>query len=97
MNQRGTERFLSWIRQYSGWWELICTPNAEKMNLQLMRMLIQRLADEELYDLIFVLLNVHRHEPFMKDFRESLLLDFITEKWENEKDDMIKKMIYHLE
>ena len=56
-----TIRFLKWIRRYSGWWYLICTPDDEHMNLDMMKMLIQRLAKEQFYEIIFVLLTVHRN------------------------------------
>ena len=42
-----TIRFLKWIREYSGWWYLICTPDEEQMNISKMKMLIERLAKEQ--------------------------------------------------
>ena len=35
-----TLRFLEWVKQYPGWWHLICTPGEEHMNMGMMKMLI---------------------------------------------------------
>lgn len=78
---RQTVHFLKWIKRYSGWWFLICTPNDEHMNIGMMKLLIERLEKEQFYDIIFVLLMVHRNEPFMKNIFEYLLLQIITENW----------------
>ena len=47
-----TIRFLKWINKYPGWWQLICTPNDEHMNVNMMNMLIKHLAQEQLYEII---------------------------------------------
>ena len=83
LNKRSkqTVHFLKWIRQYSGWWYLICTPNDEHINLQMMRLLIARLYQEGFYEIIFVLLMVHRDDPVMAHATDYLLLDCLTEQW----------------
>lgn len=78
-------RFLKWIRKYDGWWFLICTPGDEHMNLTMMKMLVNRLANEGFYEIIFVLLMVHRNEPFMDNIFKLLLLKMITENWDSAK------------
>lgn len=92
-----TIRFLKWTRRYSGWWYLICTPNDEHMNLQMMKMLIQRLYQEGFYEIIFVLLMVHRNHPVMSHVTEYLLLDGIIEHWTEDKDDIIKSLLTHFD
>ena len=79
-----TVRFLKWIRQYPGWWHLICTPNDEHMNLSMMKMLIQRLAKEQFYEMIFVLLIVHRDAGFMDNIFKYSLLEMIIAGWQGE-------------
>jgi hypothetical protein len=79
-----TVRFLKWIRRYSGWWYLICTPNDEHMNLSMMKMLIERLAKEQFYEIIFVLLMVHRNAGFMDDTFKYMLLEMIITGWQGE-------------
>ena len=37
------------------------------MNIKMMNLLIKHLAQEQLYEIIFVLLMVHRKESYMKD------------------------------
>lgn len=88
-------RFLEWIRKYSGWWFLICTPGDEHMNLNMMKMLVTRLANEGFYEIIFVLLMVHRNEPFMDNVFKLLLIKIITENWSSKefgKQEIIKEI-----
>ena len=94
---RQTIRFLKWIRKYSGWWHLICTPGDEHMDLKMMRMLIERLKDEAFYELIFVLITVHREEPFMKGFSDYMMLDILAEVWNRDNETIINNMIAYLE
>lgn len=82
-----TIRFLEWILKYPGWWFLICTPGDEHMNLQMMKMLIDRLAKEQFYEIIFVLLMVHRNEEFMDPVFKTLLLEMIIAGWKGETKD----------
>ena len=79
-----TIRFLEWIRRYSGWWYLICTPDEEHMTLDMMKMLINRLAKEQYYEIIFVLLTVHRNADFMDSIFKTMLLEMILAGWKGE-------------
>ncbi|MCI8753042.1 MAG: hypothetical protein HFH66_17190 [Lachnospiraceae bacterium] len=95
-----TIQFLKWINKYPGWWQLICTPDDEHMNIKMMDMLIRHLAQEQLYEIIFVLLMVHRNEMYVKDALNSMLLDMMTENWGGKKKDrkqMIKDILKHFE
>ena len=76
-----TIRFLKWIRQYPGWWYLICTPDEEHMNIGMMKLLIERLAKEGFYEIIYVLLTVHRNAGFMDSVFKILLLELILAGW----------------
>ncbi len=78
---RQTVRFLKWIDRYPGWWHLICTPDDEHMNVGMMKMLIERLQREKFYEIIFVLLMVHRNESFMKNIDEQILIKIVTDNW----------------
>lgn len=79
-----TIRFLKWMRQYPGWWYLICTPNDEHMTMSMMKMLIERLAKEQFYEIIFVLLSVHRDADFMDSVFKTMLLEMILYGWQGE-------------
>jgi len=79
--QTQTIRFLKWINRYPGWWYLICTPDEDHMTLEMMKMLIKRLAKKQFYDIIFVLLSVHRNAAFMDVVFKSLLLKMILSDW----------------
>lgn len=97
---RQTVYFLKWIRQYSGWWYLICTPNDEHMNMSMMKMLIQQLQKDQLYEIIFVLLMVHRNESFMKNIFVYLSLEIVTENWSGKiksREKIIKEILQLLE
>ena len=79
-----TIRFLKWVRQYPGWWYLICTPDEKHMTLDMMKMLIQRLAKEQFYEIIFVLLTVHRNAGFMDSIFKTTLLEMVITGWKGE-------------
>jgi len=79
-----TIRFLKWIRQYSGWWYLICTPGEGHMNMDMMKILIGRLAKEQFYEIIFVLMTVHRNADFMDSVFKYMLLEMIPAGWKGE-------------
>ena len=94
---RQTIKFLKWTEKYPGYWQLICSPGDEHMNLDMMRSLIQKLAEKSFYEIIFVLLEVHKDEPFMKSVKESVMLDLLISEWKNgNKDDIINKLITNL-
>lgn len=95
-----TIRFLKWINKYPGWWQLICTPNDEHMNINMMNMLIKHLAQKQLYEIIFVLLMVHRKEKYVKDISNSMLLDMVSENWGGKRKDrkqIIKNILKYFE
>lgn len=88
-----TIRFMKWIRKYSGLWFLICTPDQEHMNNTMMKKLITMLAQEQFYEIIFVLLMVHRNARFMESFNGEMLLEMMISNWEGkvkDKEQMIK-------
>ena len=54
------------------------------MNINMMKMLIQRLAKEGFDEIIFVLLMVHRNAGFMDNTLKYLLLEMILAGWKGE-------------
>ncbi len=79
-----TVQLLTWIRCYPGWWQLICTPDEEHMNLEMMKMLIIRLAKEQFYEIIFVMLTVRRNAVFMDSIFKYLRLEMVIASWKGE-------------
>lgn len=92
-----TVRFLKWIRDHSGYWYLICTPNEEHMDLDMAKRLLTELYQQGFYEMIFVLLSVHRENPCFAHLSEYLLLDSFIARWNDESDDIIREMTAHLE
>lgn len=92
-----TLRLLKWMRKYSGLWYLICTPDEEHMNLDAMKQIVKKLYKEGFYELIFVLLTVHRENPSFSHLTEYLLLDSFIARWDDKRDDIIREMLDHLE
>lgn len=82
-----TIRFLQWVKKYPGWWYLICTPDSEHMSLDMMKKLVEQLAKEQFYEIIFVLLMVHRNEDFMDNIFKTMLLEMILAGWKGEVKD----------
>lgn len=87
-----TLRFLKWIRKHSGLWYLICTPGDEHMNLDMMRQLVRQLYQEGFYEIIFVLLMVHRNSSELLHLTEYLLLNSFIARWGREKEDIIHEI-----
>lgn len=93
-----TIKFLKWTRKYNGLWQLVCEAGNEHMNIEKMQMLIKRLEKKEFYEIIFVLLEVHKSEEFMKSVNDALLKDLLISELENgNKDEIINKLIAYLE
>lgn len=67
------------------------------MNLDMMRKLVGQLYQEGFYEIIFVLLMVHRNDPVLSHLSEYLLLDSFIARWEQEKDDIIQEIQVHFE
>ena len=60
----------------------------------MMKMLIGKLAKESFYEIIFVLLTVHKNEEFMKGFGDSMTLQVLITNWNTiHKEDVIKRLI----
>lgn len=47
--------------------------------------------------MMFVLLSVHRENPCFAHLSEYLLLDSFIARWDDERDDIIREMLDHLE
>lgn len=92
-----TSDFFQWTQQYFALWSLICTPGHEHMTPSNLVDIIEKLAAANLDELIFVMLTVHRNEPFVAYFYRTMLFDLISERWEEERDHIINKIIKHLE
>ncbi len=54
------------------------------MNLDMMKKLVEQLAKEQFYEIIFVLLMVHRNAEFMDNIFKTLLLEMILAGWRGE-------------
>ena len=54
------------------------------MTVNMMKMLIEKLAQEQFYELIFVLLTVHRNAEFMDNIFKNMLLEMILSGWKGE-------------
>lgn len=95
-----TVRFLKWVKDYPGWWYLICTPADKHMNMSTMKMLVKRLAQEQFYEIIFVLLMVHRNEEYVKSISEFMLAEMTAANWDGKaegREGIIKNILECLE
>ncbi len=90
-------RFLKWIYDYPAWWRMICTPGEKEMNVQIIKQLIEELRKESLYEIIFVLLMVHRNEKYLEGLTESMLLQMLISMWEaGEKEEIEEALMNFL-
>lgn len=92
-----TSAFFQWVQQNFGLWTLICTPGHEHMNPTNLVDVIEKLAEAHLDELIFVMLTVHRNEPFVAYFYRIMLFELLADRWEDDRKDLINKLINHLE
>lgn len=92
-----TLRFLKWTKKNAGWWQFICEMDQENMNTEILQTLIKKLAEDSLYEIIFVLLEVYKNKPFMKSIREMLIKDLIISAWKDrsQKDAVNKIIAYY--
>ena len=56
-------------------------PDEEHMDIGMMKMLIERLVKDEFYEIVFVLLMVHRKAAFMDSVFKIMLLEMILAGW----------------
>lgn len=70
------------------------------MNIELMQQLIRHLAKKRMYEIIFVLLMVHRSETYVKDIPCFMLLNMMIENWSGKRKDreqMINDILEYFE
>lgn len=70
------------------------------MNIELMQELIRHLAKKRMYEIIFVLLMVHRSETYVKDIPCFMLLNMMIENWSGKRKDreqMINDILEYFE
>jgi len=92
-DKKRSRKLLKWIRRYSGYWWLICTPGDSHMNMAVAGNIIKSLAKNGLYEFIFVFLTVHRDEEFVKNMLPFLNLDLMLEEIKHKGMDEIVQMI----
>lgn len=91
--KKRSRKLLKWIKKYSGYWWLICTPGDSHMNMMVARNIIKSLAKNGLYEFIFVFLTVHRDEEFVKNMTAYMNLDLMLEEIKHKNLDQIVKMM----
>ena len=97
-NNKHITKFLKWIDRYPGWWHLICTPNDEHINPKIIQTIIKQLAKNSFYEIIFVLLMIHRDADFMKDLWQSITVQMLIGEWNLEhKNNFINYLIDYFE
>ncbi len=93
-------RVLKWIRKYPGWWYLICTPDDGHMNMVMMSRLIAHLEKNQLYELIMVLLMVHRDAEYVRCACRHVVLEMTVENWNGNAmgmDRLVKEILCQLQ
>lgn len=78
--KKRSRKLLKWIRKYGGYWYLICTPGDGHMNMDIARNIINSLAKNGFYEMIFVFFTVHREEEFVKNMTSYMNLDLMLEE-----------------
>lgn len=91
-------RLIDWIEQYPGFWQMACDPNHEHMSITKMRTIVGLLAQAELYEVIVVVLAVHKNQGYIESLRKEMLLNMAKKQIKDDnRDKMIKFILDRLE
>lgn len=82
-----TRKMLVMMRENPTWWARVCTPGT--LNAAQMKNAVDLLAKQRFYELIFVLLTVHRGAAFMKNFALGLWLDEMLAHWDEKNAQLV--------
>lgn len=92
-----TTRLIKWSHEYSGLWEIIIDKNSRYMTPEMMRRLILFLAKNELYEVIYVMLSVHKDKEYVKTAYELMFKDsIISELKKGKEGDVINRLLNYL-
>ncbi len=97
--EKQAARVLRWTRKYPGWWYLVCTPDDGHMNMVMMSRLISHLAKHQLYELIMVLLMVHRNTDYVRCACRHVVFEMVADNWNGNivgKEWLIRKILRQL-
>lgn len=83
---------LNWSRANRTYWRIMCTPNDEQMTPDMMKKIIINLQENSLYELIFVMLTVHRKTPFVNDILADITNYMMYRRWNKENDGIINRI-----
>ena len=86
-------KLLNWIEQYPGFWQMACDPNDEHMDIGKMRIIVQNLAQAGLYEVIIVILSVHKKKDFMQQLGNEVFLHLTKEQIKDGKENEMLKFI----
>ena len=86
-------RLIEWIERYPGYWDMACDSNDEHMNMGKMQMIVKSLAQAELYDVIMVVLTVHKNCVFVQSIEKELMLQFLKKQIQDDKRDKLINFI----
>ncbi len=91
-----TRAVLKWTKAYREYWRMICTPKDERMTPDTMKRIIANLREHSLYELIFVMLTVHRDTPFVNDLLTDISNYTIYRRWNKENEGMFDRIMNYL-
>ena len=87
---------LKWARKHREYWRMICTADDDRMTRDTMKKIIETLCKASTYELIFVMLTVHRSRPFVSDLLSDMTNYLVATRWKNESEGLIDRIINYL-
>lgn len=84
---------LTWAKKNKESWEIICTPSDERLTPERMKRIIEQLWGNSLYDIIFIMLTVHRNAPFVSELLSNLINYMSVALWDGDSDGIIKRIV----
>lgn len=85
-------KIINWVRENEEIWNTITIPDNHKINGTEMKKLIDLFVREDVSELIFLMLYSQRGLPYVKYVLENMAIYLISLKWDNEKQNVIKKI-----
>ncbi len=90
-------RLFKWILYEPGLWYIICTPDDKRITPSGMQALLRKLEGEGFYEIIFMLIMLHREKDFMKSMFFYILTELASDKWKSgHGNEIIRKAIEYL-
>lgn len=79
-SKRDPNQFMEWMFNIGNWWDIICGNDCNASN-KLLHEILQKLIDDSMYELAFVLLKTHEANRTIEYAMSKAVSDFADEQF----------------